>query len=110
VVRNDSFKDDADREAYAAAERETERAATVHCPHCGTPGEYTYSGVVGPWSKDDGKQLYEFSEELHWTGRHHMGKEHTPDRCIEALVAKLRDAQRPADCAHCNGSCLLVAR
>ncbi len=74
---------------YAAEERERERQGTVHCPHCGTSGVWTYSGVIGPWSTGDGKQLTEFSETLRWTGTHELGQEHTPERCIAALKTRL---------------------
>jgi hypothetical protein len=83
------FKDQAEKDQYASDERERERQNTVLCPHCDTSGVHTYSGVVGPWSKDDGKRLTEFSERLHWTGTHEMGREHTAERCASVTLERL---------------------
>jgi hypothetical protein len=84
-----AFKDEAERDKYVADELERERRNTVHCPHCDTPGVHTYSGVIGPWSTDDGKRLTEFSERRHWTGTRELGREHTPERCASVTLQKL---------------------
>jgi hypothetical protein len=84
----DPFEDEAKRQKYIADELERERNNTVHCPYCGTAGVWTFAGVLGPWSKDDGKRLTEFSETLRWTGTHEYGPDHTPERCLAKCGAE----------------------
>ncbi len=92
----DVFKSDAERERYAADQRERHRANTVLCPHCGTPGAWTYGGLDPAWLGNGNAKLTEFSSERqHWYGVPEFSQDHTPERCIEALKKKL-DVYRSA--------------
>jgi hypothetical protein len=87
------WKDKAEKLAWVEAERAKHAASIVRCEHCGTECVTTYSGVVGPWSKDDGKHLTELSDSLTWYGTRHCGADHTLERCFANVKAE-RDALR----------------
>jgi hypothetical protein len=81
---------DTEREAYAAAAQARHRASIVHCPHCGTPGAWTYGGHDPAWLGNGNAKLTEFSaERSHWYGVPEFGRNHTPARCIEVLKAEV---------------------
>jgi hypothetical protein len=86
------FKDDAEREKYAADQRERHRANTVPCPHCGTRGGWSYGGLSPAWLGNGNAKLTEYSSErTHWYGVPEFAQEHTMERCFEVVKAQ-RDA------------------
>jgi hypothetical protein len=93
VVTSGPWKDEAEKAAWVEAERAKHLASIVLCEHCGTECVYTYSGVIGPWSKDDGKHLTELSDSLTRYGTRHCGADHTLERCFARVKAE-RDALR----------------
>lgn len=78
-----------DREKLAAEHRERERKETGYCPHCGTPGVWTYGGVELAWLGNGNAKLSEFSTTLRWDGTHEYSHDHTPERCIVVLKARV---------------------
>lgn len=80
---------DAEREQYAAEQRERHRMNTVLCPHCRTPGTWTYGGLEPAWLGNGNAKLSEFSDRLHWYGVPELGPDHTPERCIAVLKARV---------------------
>jgi hypothetical protein len=100
-----SFKDEADRERYAAEQRERHRKNTVTCPHCGTPGAWTYGGLEPAWLGNSIAKLTEFSSERsHWYGVPEFSHDHTPARCIAVLKARLASAEAVVRAALKGGS------
>jgi hypothetical protein len=72
----------------AAEHRERERVETVHCPHCGTPGVWTYGGLEPAWLGNGNAKLSEFSETIRWDGTHEMGRDHSPEVCLAKCLGE----------------------